>query len=330
MNTMAGQPSVDSLLLSDVLDTLCMSPELVAFRIATYKKMQKAVEFIKPLGYPTCIYTGSQPEGGTMPIMQSDFDIMYPMPTKLYSVTERIHSGNSWANLDDGVKLLMQTENVHSGFVKLKRIGMYGMDVRLSNMLHMLPGGDIVRYKEIKGSYFLLSESVQNQWQRREDGLFGANGPCLNVLCNLPEYPSGDMLLFCLRCHFWPSQANEWLTRERNFQFPSTQQIKEAAAEGCLLAPIGFPGSPNEDIEWRISFSVIERDLLWLWNNIQLKCYVFMKLILKRLVEAAVPNIICSYHLKTFMFWQIEVSDSEMWKPENFSSCGCLVHCWSG
>lgn len=112
------------------------------------------------------------------------------------------------------------------------------------------------------------------------------------------------------------------VVRERYFQWPSEHQIKQAEADGCFLVPTGFSGSLTEDTEWRISFSMLERDLIWSWKYTQVKCYVFLKLVLKRLIQPVVPEVLNTYQLKTLMFWQIEGNSPEMWSSEKLE---CVI-----
>ena len=42
---------------------------------------------------------------------------------------------------------------------------------------------------------------------------------------------------------------------------------------GFHLVPVGYPHSDVNMIEWRISFSVAERTLVWSFNHIQMQCY---------------------------------------------------------
>ena len=54
---------------------------------------------------------------------------------------------------------------------------------------------------------------------------------------------------------------------------------------GCHLVPVGHPLSARKSLEWRLSFSIAERTLVWSFNHTQLQCYAVMKLILKEYVK---------------------------------------------
>ncbi|XP_052107066.1 uncharacterized protein LOC127739384 [Mytilus californianus] len=143
------------------------------------------------------------------------------------------------------------------------------------------------------------------------------HGPCVTT-----EDETIDQL-FCFRCKSWPSQARPWMSRSRINHWPSPQLISKIVNFGVLFVPIGCKGSINEDIEWRMSFSVAEKFLIYSFNHTQLLCYGLMKLVLKDVADKneSLKGILCSYFLKTLLFWLCEESDKDMWKPENILSC---------
>ena len=68
--------------------------------------------------------------------------------------------------------------------------------------------------------------------------------------------------------------------------------------------------------------------LVWSFNHTQLQCYALLKLILKEFVKTncAVKhkNVLCSYFIKTFLFWQFETTDPFFWQASNL--VGCLMY----
>lgn len=143
------------------------------------------------------------------------------------------------------------------------------------------------------------------------------HGPCVTT-----EDDAIDQL-YCFRCKCWPSQARPWISRSRMNHWPSPQLITKIVNYGVLFAPVGCKGSTNEDIEWRMSFSVAEKLLIYSFNHTQLLCYGLMKLVLKDVIDKSEPlnGILCSYFLKTLLFWLCEESEKDMWKPEDILSC---------
>ena len=77
-------------------------------------------------------------------------------------------------------------------------------------------------------------------------------------------------------------------------------------------------------MEWRISFSVAERTLVWSFNHIQMQCYAVMKLILKEFINphCSPPcRVLCSYFIKTFLFWEYEETGPSFWRKGNLREC---------
>jgi hypothetical protein len=93
--------------------------------------------------------------------------------------------------------------------------------------------------------------------------------------------------------------------------------IQSEVKKGCHVVPIGHPYSPNCESEWRLSFSVVERTLVWSFNDTHRKCYVLLQTHCLQFIGKSLPDVLCSYHMKTLMFWSIEESDTHEWCTEN-------------
>ena len=64
--------------------------------------------------------------------------------------------------------------------------------------------------------------------------------------------------------------------------------------------------------------------LVWSFNHVQMQCYAVMKIILKEFIKLNCrPEnfVLCSYFIKTFLFWTFETTDSHFWRPSNFVEC---------
>ena len=127
---------------------------------------------------------------------------------------------------------------------------------------------------------------------------------------------------------FWPTSAAEWKDRPRHYGWPSQRDREYIERFGCHLVPIGHPLSERKSLEWRLSFSIAERTLVWSFNHTQLQCYAVMKLMLKEFVKTKCAekykSVLCSYFIKTFLFWQFEKMDRSFWRIENL--IGCIIY----
>ncbi|CAF1127726.1 unnamed protein product [Didymodactylos carnosus] len=118
------------------------------------------------------------------------------------------------------------------------------------------------------------------------------HGPawCLST----PLWPTDDRLLVkqmesdivpCYKLKQWPSITREYFNRESR-QWPSREIIEQFSQNtiSCLLTPVGYKLSENHEHEWRISFSLIELELVKTLNKNQRLCYVLFKSIYKEYV----------------------------------------------
>ncbi|CAG2225847.1 unnamed protein product [Mytilus edulis] len=141
------------------------------------------------------------------------------------------------------------------------------------------------------------------------------HGPCISDSRDAVDH------LFCFRAMLWPDVADSWLTRNRkSSMWPPSDVILNSVSQGILLVPIGSKFGSTEDcsFEWRISFSLQERDLIHSFNHTQVLCYTAFKYLKKDLLT---ESGLCSYFIKTAIFWLCEELDNNMWIPKHFVQC---------
>ncbi|KAK3092928.1 hypothetical protein FSP39_008983 [Pinctada imbricata] len=143
------------------------------------------------------------------------------------------------------------------------------------------------------------------------------HGPCQSGTIGFQEFDYA----FCMPCCTWPDIANDWLVRERSNDWPSCETIQNIAGNGCHVVPVGDPDSPYADHQWRISFSVAERTLMHSFNHTQFLVYNLLRLTLKRVIEKTFPGVLCSYFMKTTLFYTAENTPREFWRVDNIEKC---------
>ena len=135
----------------------------------------------------------------------------------------------------------------------------------------------------------------------------------------------GTDLVPSIRCQFWPSTAMEWIDRPRHYGWPSLRDINTIVSFGFHLVAVGHHLSPMKSLQWRISFSIAERTLVWSFSHTQIQCYAVMKLMLKEFIKVksseGTKGVLCSYFIKTFLFWQYEETDPTFWQSRNLRGC---------
>ena len=135
---------------------------------------------------------------------------------------------------------------------------------------------------------------------------------------------SGSDYVPSIHCKFWPNAAAEWVNRPRLHGWPASRDIASIVDFGCHLVAVGYPNSNMKLMEWRLSFSIAERTLVWLFSHVQMQCYAVLKIILKEYVKnkcSEENQILCSYFIKTFLFWKFETTDLKFWRRDNFGEC---------
>ena len=97
---------------------------------------------------------------------------------------------------------------------------------------------------------------------------------------------------------------------------------------GCHAVPKYHPKSTHPRIEWRISFSIIERDLALTLSDMQRTCYRVLKGVIRSEINDKVSKEqkLPTYYLKTTLFWLCEDTSDSFWKPNNLGTAWfCLL-----
>ena len=244
-------------------------------------------------GILTFISSGSKAEG--LDLKGSDFDRMCVLD--LFQVYE---NNNNVINGHLHMPILMETNDTKPGFTKLKVHPFFKNIPLWRTTLDTLGEETFISSKRFR-ELFLIFDLI-------------IHGPCLSDLAETCDYA------LCLRCKEWITSAQPWINRPRS-TWPDYKLVTSIVQYGVLFVPIGSKYSPHEDLEWRISFSMAEKQLIYSFSHTQLLCYSLLKIILKDIIKPKHGDLICSYFLKTIMFWLSEESCPSDWKPGSFLSC---------
>ncbi|VDI74193.1 Hypothetical predicted protein [Mytilus galloprovincialis] len=246
------------------------------------------------------IASGSFGEG--LQMLGSDLDIMWVLQfievhdTTTSKVVNHIKPYLSLTTDDTkpGFAMLRLVSSPYSGILKICE--QFKRDFYLSNVL----------FKTI-----FLSEDAQL-----------VHGPCISDVNGLVD------IAVCLHNKSWIQLASQWNTRS-NYSWPKKNIKQMIINHGVLFVPIGDKGSPHEDLEWRISFSVGERFLIYTFSHTQLLCYALMKILLKDAIDTdnKCKDLLCSYYMKTIIFWISEELQPSVWTPADLIPC--FMRCFS-
>ena len=300
--------------LSALLDDVTGTEEVVRIR-RDYCKIIECILSTNPEN-SNCYYTGSKAEGLDLP--GSDEDYMMDINN-----THDIEVSESLQDLVQSTRrnrLLIITDNVPPAFAMLQCVTLQtplllrstetiDNAVYLSSQLYM------------SSSPWLQSEKLQSETDTRR-----VQGPSIETWTKFEDTSdSGQDNVPSILCKFWPTSAAEWKDRPRHYGWPPQRDKEYIEQFGCHLVPVGHPLSARKSLEWRLSFSIAERTLVWSFNHTQLQCYAIMKLILKEYVKTKCAekykSVLCSYFIKTFLFWQFETKDLSFWQITNLTGC---------
>ncbi|XP_071126634.1 uncharacterized protein [Mytilus edulis] len=172
--------------------------------------------------------------------------------------------------------------------------------------------------EKLNGTFYLSSTLCKQGFLDNTMNIYGSkiHGPSISDKDGFMDQ------VLCLHCKQWTSQASKWITRSNN-SWPGYNVKQRIINQGVLFVPIGVKGSPKENIEWRISFSVGEKILINTFTHTQLICYALLKILLKDVIATYTDceDLLCSYFSKTIMFWISEELPQSIWKPENLIPC---------
>ncbi|CAC5373832.1 unnamed protein product [Mytilus coruscus] len=254
----------------------------------------------------TSIWSGSLAEGLDLP--GSDFDMMYVIKD-----VDVIRDVRNIKHPLQRTTLLMETDTDHPGFSRLRLIA--GGDGE----------NDFITYEYFEstrnGLYLSVNEFVGNINKMIPQHQLSPHGPCLSDQGQIIDYA------FCLRSKYLPYNTIPWESRYRQ-QWPPNSAIDKIKKYGCLLVPIGPRNVSDCNVLWRLSFSVAEKQLVHSFNFTQLLCYCLLKLTLKHIenTNKHAKGLLCSYFLKTALFWVSEEVDIETFQMSKLYFCfsNCL------
>ena len=246
-------------------------------------------------------YSGSKAEG--LRFKSSDEDwmsisrMLRVIPSECYTA---IYDSNT-------TLLLMENEMTKPGFTLLKLIK-FGETTNQNvsrSIEHILNGC----YLSCKRWRELHTQTSLSQF---------THGPCASGIHCSMEFD----FAYCLRCDTWPPNAQNCIRRLHQSVWPSHATILSIVNDGVLFVPIGAKQSIFENTEWRMSFSLAEKKLIHVMNHTQFLCYGLLKIFLKEAVDvnSDIKGLLCSYFLKTALFWEITTS-SNQWNPSTLLSC---------
>ena len=251
---------------------------------------------------------GSQFEGTTTRGLDSDMDKVCvfeaePVVTNIFDAQQH-----------DQCYLLVQDACTPAGYAKLQWVIDGVLDFAHVNYRNSNSDADILQ-ADAQGRMVItvLHERFQSPGKVWHGP--ASNTAASDTACALDS-------VFALRCRKWPDCAMEWLTRQRNYNWPTHGQIEKCKTLGCFFVRVGHPNSDENHLQWRLSFSLQERLLVTDFNSVQLKCYILVKMIKNEIIHTRLgEKSLTSYQFKTCILYMIESTPADFWVEDNFLIC---------
>ncbi|XP_052077201.1 uncharacterized protein LOC127715220 [Mytilus californianus] len=240
----------------------------------------------------TTITSGSFGEG--LDMRGSDVDLV-----KVISFIEVCENINGPFN-PDKTYFTMETGEAQPGYTLLRLI--HSKNLKMFELCN-----------EIEGEYYFSNLKIKQLFLHKFSSII--HGPCVSDNDGFTDNA------YTIHNRSWITQAEEWKTRSKN-AWPENDVKQSIIKHGVLFVPKGVQGSKKEELEWRISFSVGEKFLIYTFTHTQLLCYALMKILLKGVIDTdfECQELLSSYFMKTILFWISEEFPLSIWRPENLIS----------
>jgi hypothetical protein len=269
---------------------------------------REALDMAEMIKTPLQIYrgmkvmmSGSYREG--FRFESSDWDIMR------WSCDQKLISDISQSSLYTAPRhtiILMDSTNTPPGFVRLQLL------TPTSNRL-ISPSTVLHNDRVYISSLQYQQESVSFINNVSHIKTHAPHGPCATVTLESIELDKA----FCLASIHWPAITRPWIDRCIRHTWPSINVLTDILQRGCHCVPIGSTiMSQENELEWRLSFSLAEQKLIYAMNHTQFLCYGLLKIFQKEVLNEP----LCSYFMKTTMFWMIQTG-SIRWCPSDLLQC---------
>ena len=277
-----------------------------------------------PMPPPCCLpiwfitYCGSSHEFYIRPVNPciDDIDILAYRVEELAVVEGSPVLTNDVSRLADTVECYkIEPYFKYPGFVRLRALGTmhYNWKTKKYDFRHTF---SLNKYYGIDASEYVVDPFLSAELLDELPSI--KRGPAIR--CKHLEFETYDHV-HSVWCCQWPKEARDWLTRRRDYRWPTTDAISEVVQQGCHVVYALHRSCRHDGRQWRFSFSVAEVILLQSWTKIQQIVYHLLRFFAKReLIQNDCPKedeVLCTYHLKTLMLWTCEEKPQEWWNSSS-------------
>ncbi|KAK3587124.1 hypothetical protein CHS0354_006766 [Potamilus streckersoni] len=303
-----------SLRLTQVLDASGLREDLRWRRINTWLQIEELERiWYEILDGPDArlYFFGSQTEATTIPGLSPDIDKVY-VPHG-YVVLQDLQFWDPCLEAETTL-FMVADESTPPGYVKLQVVQRDAqMTVRNYQDETLVLDSD---GRSVLSSGLFI-ESLRNQFSKLYKTC-DRHGPALTISTTGIFFD----FVFAVLSPCWPDQVSRRMSTSGNYNWPTRPMMDVMKQTALLFVPVGHKLSPEQHLEWRMSFSLAEKLLMMQFNSTQYKCYAMLKLIKNTFINVdTVENVLTSYHCKTCMFYLIADTPGSLWHPNNLMLC---------
>ncbi|XP_060607685.1 uncharacterized protein LOC132759842 [Ruditapes philippinarum] len=307
----------------DALDKLGYSKSLCEKRIKMYEIISNCgTELIRRRKGESVntVVAGSRAEG-MCTSCDSDVDILF--------IHRNILCTNSGLNVspDRDVFFIFQLDfdDVPSGYAKLRlqKFDEYRRNLQLRvnlNLAFVQRNVHIYLRNDMLISTFF--DHFQRQgWVKQQSVFDEITGPARTITVEMPTMPELNISADCvlgIKCNC-PSLLDDWYQMERKHSWPSKDLVEAVRKLNVLVVPAGCKGSADEELQWRMSFTLAEQALVHSFNDVQIKLYAALKMIANHDLKPICDSI-TSYILKNLLFVWFENNEVAQVTKDRFDA----------
>ncbi|XP_062591068.1 uncharacterized protein LOC134252582 [Saccostrea cucullata] len=259
--------------------------------------------------------SGSYREG--FRLRSSDVDKMFCLG-KYKLISDSI--SNFWIyNNSKHHVILMEDSDTPPGFVRLRLLTpMHAQSTKPSivNLCYAFINGGIYISSSLMRKVSFDKFTSKERYGNTNNTI---HGPCTNYFFKSIEIDNAP----CFATNCCSKFLRSFVERCQRHVWPPIYVLEIILRKGCHCVPIGSTCklvSNSNELEWRLSFSQAEQQLVCTMNHTQFLCYGLLKIFLKEVINYRQKTILCSYFMKTTMFWMMQLGNVS-WHPNNLLNC---------
>ncbi|KAL5020307.1 hypothetical protein ScPMuIL_003199 [Solemya velum] len=135
---------------------------------------------------------------------------------------------------------------------------------------------------------------------------------------------AGPSVNIALPISTWPSDALEWITRDRRVDWPKQATISSVVSAGCHAVQYAHMNTSDPKHDFLLHFGLAERILSKDISPMQQYCFFVFSALLHFQMKAG--TALSDYHLKTVFYYASEEIPSEMWAANTGACLLYLLH----